>query len=138
MQKGDETMKKTSLLAGCAAILVVALVSGCTSDLLPVPGPVGIDWCRIDPGTGELIVEVRNNGPAAAPASTTRVDFLGFGGSDEATSPIPAGTSTIVGPIPFPLGCFNPDCNFRINVDFFDAITETDEANNEGEGYCIG
>lgn len=130
-------MKRTVWIAGVAALCVAAMVTGC-SDVLPVPGPIGIDWCRLDPGGGGLIVEVRNNGPADAAASVTRVDFLGFGGSDLATPAIPPSTSVIVGPVSFPLGCFNPDCDFRISVDFFDAIAESDEDNNVGEGYCLG
>lgn len=130
-------MKKTRLITVSAAILLVGLVAGC-ADLEPVADVPGIWFCRIDPGNGELFVEVRNNGNQATPPTTTTVDFFGFGTASLPTPPIPAGGTTIVGTFAFPIGCFNPDCDFRIIVDSGNVVAESDENNNFGDGYCLG
>lgn len=130
-------MKKTRLITVSAAILFVGLVAGC-ADLAPVPDVPGIWFCRIDPGNGELFVEVINYGPRDVPATTVTVDFMGFGVSSLPAPPIPAGGTAIVGTFAFPIGCFNPDCDFNIIVDSGDVVVETDENNNVADGYCIG
>ena len=48
-----------------------------------------------------------------------------------------AGETTIIG-LPFPSGCFNPDCDFEIIVDSTDAIDESNELNNSQTGSCLG
>ena len=107
-------------------------------DLIPVPDPnPGVGFCRGD-GQGNLVVYVKNQGSAAAPASTTRVRFQTGQVVDLFTPPIPAGVTISLTPIPFPPGCFNPDCSFRIIVDAKGDVVESNEANNTGSGMCIG
>jgi hypothetical protein len=37
-----------------------------------------------------------------------------------------------------PLGCFDPDCDFRITVDSKGVVKESDETNNTVGGRCLG
>lgn len=107
-------------------------------DLVPVPDPEpGIGFCRLD-DQGRLLVTVRNQGAAGAPASTTRVHFSPGGSLDLPTPSIPAGASVTLPPLPIPGRCFNPDCDFRIIVDAKKEIIESDETNNVASGSCLG
>ena len=108
-------------------------------DLAPVPDPEpGIGFCRVDE-RGRLLVTVRNQGAADAPASTTRVHFLVPGKTVDLPTPsLPAGASVTLPPVEFPVGCHNPDCDFTIRVDAKNEIIESNEANNSGSGTCIG
>ena len=105
-------------------------------DLVPVPDPQG-GFCKGD-GKGNLVVTVRNQGSANAPASTTRVEFFPGGVFMLPTPPIPAGAQLDLTPLPFPPGCFSPDCSFKITVDATGVVVESNEANNTGVGTCIG
>ena len=111
-------------------------------DLVPVPDPrPGIGFCKLvaeGPDKGKLVVTVKNQGNADAPASTTRVIFVPGGTFDLPTPPIPAGGSVDLPPISIPGVCFNPDCNFRIIVDANNQVVESNKANNTGSGNCIG
>jgi hypothetical protein len=99
--------------------------------------PISVSFCYLD-GDGDLIVTVRNQGGAEAPASVTRVVFgddsfeldvgiLGPFGVDTQTQSIPA-------------GCFSADCDFTITVDVNNQVDETvpNEGNNTVSDSCIG
>ena len=132
-------MRTIRFFGASTVLLAVALMIGCTTaDLYPVPGPVGIDWCRLHPETGGLLVEVRNNGPLDAAESTAGVEFVGLYGMAYFVPAIPAGTSTMLGPTSIPPSCFNPDCDFQITVDVFNNILESNETNNIADGLCLG
>jgi hypothetical protein len=103
-------------------------------DLIPVPDANG-SFCRRHNLT--LIVTVRNQGTAAAGPSTTRVDFGSHGIVDQPTPPLAPGASVDLN-FPIPPGCFDPDCDFRIVVDFGNAVAESDEGNNFASGVCLG
>jgi hypothetical protein len=102
-------------------------------DLVPRPGPNG--FCRREDGV--LIVTVCNQGSAPAGPSTTTVDFPGHASVNVPTPAIPArGCVDVRADIP--LGCFDPDCEFRITVDSGGVVAESDETNNTASGRCIG
>ncbi len=103
-------------------------------DLIPVPDENGF-FCKLEDGC--LIVTVRNQGSAAAGPSTTRVDFGIFGVTELPTPPLAPGASVDLC-FPIPKGCFNPDCDFKIKVDAYDVVVESNEGNNFAEGICIG
>jgi hypothetical protein len=108
------------------------------ADLLPVPdGPGPLGFCRRD-SQGNLLVRIRNQGDADAPASTTTVEFGSGGVFSVPTPAISAGTSTDLTPVAMPGACFTPDCGFRITADSASVIDETDETNNHAVGQCIG
>ena len=111
-------------------------------DLVPVPHPnPGIGFCnRVieGPNQGKLVVTVKNQGTVDAPASVTTVEFIPGGAVQIATPPIAAGASVDLPPLTFPIGCFNPDCNFRITVDSGSQVNESNEGNNSASGTCIG
>ena len=80
-------------------------------------------------------------GGVSALPSITRVDFFSFGPPRDVLTPgIPPGGFVDLDPIPLPLGYFDPDCDFRITVDFNGDVDEgtTGEANNSANGGCIG
>lgn len=107
-------------------------------DLVPVPDPEpGIGFCRLD-NQGRLVVTVKNQGNAEAPASTTMVEFFPGGSFPLPTPPIPAGGSVNLPPLDMPAACYNPDCNFRITVDANNEIDESDKSNNSASGICLG
>jgi hypothetical protein len=85
-----------------------------------------------------LVVTVKNQGNGNAGPSTTRVDFGAFGFVDMPTPAIPAGTAVDLPGVKHPEHCFNPDCDFRITVDFGNQLDESDEGNNVASGFCLG
>jgi hypothetical protein len=108
------------------------------ADLIPVPDPrPGVGFCRLD-DRGRLLVTVKNQGTAGAPASTTTVDFAPGGAFDLPTPAIPAGGSVDLPPLSIPPSCFDPDCNFRITVDSKNQVVESDKGNNFASGMCLG
>jgi len=108
------------------------------ADLIPVPDANGL--CRRvqeGPDAGKLIVTVKNQGSADAPASTTRVEFSSGQVVNTPTPPIPAGGAVDLH-VAIPANCFSPDCGFKITVDFGNVVTESNEANNSLGGHCLG
>jgi hypothetical protein len=103
-------------------------------DLVPVPDTQG-SFCRREGGS--LIVTVRNQGSAGAGPSVTRVDFGAHGAVDMPTPALGPGASVDLA-FPIPVGCFDPDCEFRIVVDVTGTVVESDEGNNFASGSCIG
>lgn len=103
-------------------------------DLLPVPDQQG-NFCRRQDEA--LIVTVRNQGSAGAGPTITRVDFGTHGTFDKPTPPLLPGASVDL-LFPIPIGCFDPDCEFRITVDATAVLIESDEGNNTASGVCPG
>jgi len=97
-------------------------------------------YCNVD-DSNNLIVYVKNQGEADAPASLVKVQFYLSSGLQEFSAPVGsllAGETKSVSFV-IPLGCFNPDCNFIITVDSGEDITESSELNNTVvNGICIG
>lgn len=113
------------------------------ADLIPEPlsgiSPTDpMRFCRLDPSSGQLMVRVKNQGTAPAPASTTRVLFSTGDTCVLPTPPIPAGGTVDVGPCNFPIDCHDPDCDFTIGVDVNSDVGESNEGNNIENGLCIG
>lgn len=103
-------------------------------DLVPVPDENGSFCRRRD---GDLIVTVKNQGSFGAGPSMTTVDFGSFGAITMPTPALAAGASVDLA-FPIPLGCFSPDCFFRITVDSTNVVVESDEGNNTASGFCLG
>lgn len=105
------------------------------ADLIPVPDASG-NFCKRD-SAGRLIVTIKNQGTADADASVTRIEFA-TGETQLVTTPaIPAGGSVDV-LATFPVGCFRPDCTFRIAADSTGVVSESNEGNNAAGGTCRG
>jgi hypothetical protein len=104
-------------------------------DLIPVPDASG-QFCNIS--AQGLVVTVRNQGAGPAGASTTRVDFSNGTTVNVPTPPLGPGAQVALPAIPFPPGCFQPDCSFRITVDATGVVAESNEVNNTASGTCIG
>jgi len=125
-------------------ILTVMALVGCIPptllpDLVPVNPPGMAGYCNVD-DLNNLIVYVKNQGEADAPASLVKVQFDLSSGVQEfsiSVGSLSVGeTKSVSFAIPF--GCFNPDCNFVIAVDSGGDITESSELNNTVSGNCIG
>jgi hypothetical protein len=132
-------------------LLPTATLTGCAPagepfgppDLVPVPkifsfNPIIVNFCHLD-ADGNLIVTVRNQGGAMAPASVTRVDFGSLGPVDLNVGEL-AATDVVNLTASIPDACFQADCGFTITVDFTNQVDETtpNEGNNTGTGTCIG
>lgn len=102
-------------------------------DLLPVETVPG--YCRRD-DQGRLVVTVRNQGEAAAPASTTRLVFDGQAPVDLATPPLGLGAQADLAPVPLPFRG-EGTVGFRITADAPAAVGENDELNNSALGLCV-
>ena len=83
---------------------------------------------------GQLAIKVKNNGTAAASASTVRVTWGNGGGtSNVATPAIGAGvTATVYANMP--MACFGGtgygNCGFSLSVDVYNNVIESNEGNN--------
>ncbi len=126
-------------------ILTVMALVGCyppvpSPDLVPANPPGMSGYCNVD-DSNNLIIYVKNQGDADAPASLVKVQFYLASGLQEFSSAIvaiPAGETKSVS-FAIPSGCFNPDCNFIITVDSGEGISESSELNNTVDnGTCIG
>ncbi len=118
------------------AILIEDTGDSALPDLVPVPDVIG-SFCRLEVGTGNLLVEVLNQGSAAAGATTTSVDFLAAGFQSQATPALAPSASTILS-FPIPPACYDPNCDFRIIVDSAGVEVESNEANNLVLDSCLG
>ena len=124
-------MKKIMIVC----LMMIAICIGCTDkpDLVPVEQKVG--YCEVN--DSGLVVTVQNQGNAESIESVTRVEFGGLG-SRELVTPSLAPGQLIKLSVPIPVGCFNPDCSYKISVDIYDIVTESSEDNNQVLGNCIG
>jgi hypothetical protein len=107
-------------------------------DLVPVPDEHGFFCRRKDAeGVPALVVTVKNQGTATANPCSTEVDFHRHGKVVQPTGQLNQGDSTdLLFPIPF--GCHDPDCEFKITVDVYGEVEESDEGNNVATGVCLG
>ena len=124
--------------------LVIMALVGCfpnlpLPDLVPDNPPGMAGYCNVD-DSNNLIVYVKNQGEADAPASSVKVQFNLSSGVQEffgTVEAIPVGeTKSVSFAIPF--GCFNPDCDFTITVDSNENVLESEELNNSANGSCVG
>lgn len=100
-------------------------------DRLPDLVPEVVDCGR------EIVVRVANQGAGPAGPSTTVVDFGQYGTRTAETPAIDPGDSTVHGFVP-DLGCYDPDCDFRVTVDANGVVDESNEDNNVLEDRCLG
>jgi len=112
---------------------------GSTPDLVPLtnPGAVGPEgFCRRN-DQGQLLVKVFNQGTNEAGASKTLVSFAGAE-PESFDTPAIAGRSSAELVIDIPNECFdaNNNCSFTIGVDGEEAVTESEETNNNVAGLC--
>lgn len=141
-----------SLIAWALASLVMAtVVSGCVSprsfhegpDLIPfkppgLSGPDGLCNLSGDRESPKLGVSVENIGDGESPASMTTIEFFPGGSVQLQTPALPGGESIDLMPVAIPLECFNPDCDFKITVDWRNEVNESGgEGNNEADGRCL-
>jgi subtilase family serine protease len=120
----------------------VLFLVGCEPTLQPDLVPVNPDnwagFCDID-DSGNLVVNIKNQGLAPAESSHVKVDFGQYGESVKVVSSLGVGdTTSIIIPFPVTGNCFDPDCGFEITVDANDEIDESNELNNSQIGNCIG
>lgn len=132
-------------------LLAIIFLAGCDGnggnslkpDLVPfkpLSFPGGLGYCSLD-DSGNLKVYVENQGNADASGTTVGVKFY----VDNAeiwkfatVGPISAGDTEVV-LIPIPNGCFNPDCDFTITVDYTNTVIESNELNNTSvQAWCPG
>lgn len=106
--------------------------------LLRAGGQGAEGFCkRVNQGQA-LVVTVKNVGNARAPESTTEIEFSPGGSFQLPTPALSPAAVFDQPPIDFPVGCFNPDCHFKITVDSKGEVSESDERNNAADGTCIG
>jgi CARDB len=131
---------------GCTRNCLAACIQVDLPDLVPLDDqgrpPMGqnpVRFCNLD-GQGRLIVTVRNQGGAFASAFITTVTFFDGGVRDLPSPGLSPGETRNLTPIPIPAECFNPDCEFSIDVDSGDSVEEgiDGEENNFAFGRCIG
>ena len=135
----------------CAAALVA--LAACDpragveeADLVAEPRPGGVGpngFCWLTPQG--LRVQVRNQSNIDVfEQTTTRVTFFTSAAPivfDLDTSPMAGGSSTRptdATPVTIPGACFNPDCNFTIEVDAGREVDNEHDHNNVATGICIG
>ena len=100
------------------------------------PDLVPVATCKTD-SQGNLLIRVKNQGTVEAEASITRVTFYPGGQSDLLFPPIGPGDTAEV-PLNMPGACWNPDCDYQIQVDVNNGVNESDETNNTAPGSCFG
>src|SRR5207253_7910903 len=97
----------------------------------------GYGFCKLvpsGPDRGKLIVTVKNQGRANAPASKTTVEFTPGGGIKIPTPAIPAGSSVALPPVAIPAAAWQPDAHFKIRVNSDAKVDESNNNNNTGTG----
>ena len=124
-------------LAGCSSTKVDAPDTAVETgpDLVPVLNSV--QYCDRDE-SGNLLIQVKNQGGETAKESTTTVTF---GTEPIWTEPTKSLTSNESAPkesISMELASWNPDADFTITVDAENVVHELNESNNVARGKCIG
>src|SRR5574341_373894 len=132
-------------------LVLVCLLSGCISprpfhegpDLTPLKplrlsGPDGFCDLSGDRESPKLGVSVQNIGDGESPTSITTIEFFPGGSVQLQTPAVPAENSVDLVPVAIPLACFDPDCDFKITVDWRNEVNESGgEGNNEADGRCL-
>lgn len=108
-------------------------------DLIPVV-PEGLPdiptaFCQSGP---TVVVAVKNRGGRDAGVSMTTIEFRAGAGAVLQTPEIEANATVVLQPVEVPPQCFEPDCFFRITVDWRRQVSESNEDNNVAEGKCLG
>jgi hypothetical protein len=91
-------------------------------------------YCRLD-AEGRLIVTIRNQGEADAPASTTRIALAGGEAFDRSTPALAVGAEANLEPVPIPRS--EGTLVFTITADAMGVIREMNEPNNTAIGTCL-
>jgi hypothetical protein len=128
--------------------MLMGLVGGCATpdvypdipDLIVVPdGPFGGPDAFCDLTTvRQLRMVIQNEGQGYAPATTTRVTFSPGGTIDIPTPALRAGQRAMLAPVRIPAECFDPDCDFKVMVDWRGQVDEANgELNNGADGRCV-
>jgi len=125
----------SGLTTGALTGFVAATTASPRADLVPQRHAAQGLCHRVSQGRS-LVVVVRNVGAAAAPRSTTTVEFLPGGSFDLPTPALLPKAIFGLPPVDFPVGCFNQDCDLKITVDSRNAVREFDERNNTAVGVC--
>ena len=87
-----------------------------------------------------LVITVKNQGNADAPASTTFIDFEAYATSLKlSTPPLKVGESTNLDPVTLPKEYCDSNDNFKIVIDYSNNVDESDEENTfVGSCFIIG
>lgn len=109
------------------------------------PGAPGF-YFGYDSVTGEVLVWVLNQGSLSAPSSYVSVTYRNAGGTlgtvEIGTPTGPMAPGAMVGPlratILSPGPCFDPDCDFTIEVDSRGEVVESREDNNTRDQAILG
>jgi hypothetical protein len=117
-------------------ILLATLValSGCGPDLVALQSKVG--YC--DVSSEGLVITIQNVGDEQAAPSKVLVEFSSLQSTTLDVPLIPSRSFAVLKPVQIPVGCFSPDCSFKITVDKNNDVKESDESNNIATGICIG
>jgi hypothetical protein len=91
-------------------------------------------YCQRD-AQGRLIVTIRNQGEADAPASTTRIALAGGEAFDRSTPALTVGAEANLEPVPIPRS--EGTLVFTITADAMGVIREMNEPNNTAIGTCL-
>src|SRR5262245_14413150 len=100
-----------------------------------IPRETKPNYCERD-DQGRLIVTIRNQGEAAAPASTTRVVINNRETVERATPPLAVGQEAALEPIPMP-PAGEGTLPFTIMADVTESVSEMNEPNNKAYGGCL-
>lgn len=100
-----------------------------------IPRETQPNYCERD-AEGRLIVTIRNQGEADAPASTTRIVFGSGETADRSTPPLAIGAEASLGPIPVPRSGEGL-LPFTITADVEGTVAEMNEPNNIAFGGCL-
>ena len=133
------------------SLVMATVVSGCVSpssfhegpDLIPLkpPGLSGPDsLCNLsgDSESPKLGVTVQNIGEGESAACMTTIEFFPGGSVQLQTPALPGGESVDLMPVAIPLECFDPDCDFRITVNWRHEVNESGgKGNNVADGRCL-
>lgn len=104
-------------------------------DLVPVPDPETGSFCRRK--GSKLLVRIDNQGSGPAGSFKTTVDFFSHGKVTRSTTGLGPGDSVNL-EFDIPPGSFDPDVEFRIQVDASNDVEESNETNNVANDVCIG
>ena len=110
-------------------------VVGAHADLVPVQAPTG-GYCQLN-DQDQLLIKVKNQGSGDAPSSTTRVYIPSLNAAWDLSTPAIAAGETATLAFTMPNACFNPDCDFQIEVDVSNSVPEVNETNNNVQGVCV-
>lgn len=144
-------MGRSLVALGVASLVMAGVMSGCMSsrpfyegpDLMPLKpldlsGPDGFCNLAGDRTSLRLGLSVQNIGEGDSLPSITTIEFFPGGSVQLPTPPVPGGDAIDLMPVAIPPACFDPDCEFRITVNWRNEVNESGgEGNNEADGRCL-